>query len=128
MGRLFIGFMDKDLSIIAAPLPEEAVGVGGLWEVKPAQESPEGVEKVVYEIVSIEGQRVSAKVTVTVSASKQTPKDLAATGGGAGEMTIDLGRILPAKGNLAHRLELSETIGGQERTMKTQTYLRIEPN
>ena len=81
-----------------------------------------------YEILSIEGQRVSAKATVTVSASKQTPKGLTATGGGTGEMTIDLGRIMPAKGNLAHRLEMSGSLGGQKPTMKTQTYLRIEPN
>ena len=42
MGGLFMPFMNKDLYIIAAPLPEEAIGVGGQWEVKPAQESSGG--------------------------------------------------------------------------------------
>ena len=121
-------FMDKNLHIIAAPLPEEAIGVGGQWEVKPAQESPEGVEKAVYEILSIEGPRVSAKVTVTVSASRQTPKDLTATGGGTGEMTIDLGRIMPAKGNLALRSWIPVSFAGEKTAMKTQTYLRIDSN
>ena len=128
IARLFLTFMNKDLLLIAAPLPEEAVGVGGEWEVKPAQESPEGVEKAVYEIISIEGQRVSAKVTVTMSPSNQAPKGLTATGGGVGETTIDLGRIMPTKGNLAHRLEGSGPVGGQDRAMKIQTYLRIDPN
>jgi hypothetical protein len=99
--------MSAGLDIIAAPLPEEAIGAGGKWEVKPTEESREGVAKAVYEIVSIEENRVAAKVTATVSASKQTPKDLAITGGGSGEMTIDLGHIMPAKGDLVNRLETS---------------------
>jgi hypothetical protein len=128
MVRMFQAQMSAGLDIIAAPLPEEAVGAGGKWEVKPAEESREGVERAVYEIVSIEEHRVTAKTTVTVSASKQTPKDLAVTGGGSGEMTIDLGHIMPAKGNLVYRVEMSGTDkpGGTNFTLKMQTDLHIE--
>ena len=126
--RLFQTQMSVGLDIIAAPLPEEAVGAGGKWEVRPAEESREGIEKAVYEIVSIEEHRVTTKTTVTVSASKQTPKDLAITGGGSGEMTIDLGHIIPAKGNLVYRVEMCGTDkqGGTNFTLKMQTDLRIE--
>jgi hypothetical protein len=126
--RLFQAQMSAGLDIIAAPLPEEAVGAGGKWEVKPAEESQDSVAKVVCEIVSIEEHRVTAKLTVTVSASKLTPKDLAITGGGSGEMTIDLVHIMPAKGNLVYRVEMSgnDKPGGPNVTLKMQTDLRIE--
>jgi hypothetical protein len=126
--RLFQTQMSVGLDIIAAPLPEEAVGAGGKWEVTPAEESQDSVAKAVYEIVSIGEHRVTAKITVTVPASKQTSKDLAITGGGSGEMTIDLGHIMPAKGNLVYRVEMSQTDkpGGRNVTLKTQTDLRIE--
>jgi hypothetical protein len=126
--RMFQSQMSAGLDIMAAPLPEEAVGAGGKWEVKPAEESQDSVAKVVYEIVSVEEHRVTVKITVTVPASKQSPKDLAITGGGSGEMTIDLGHIMPAKGNLVYRLEMSETEkpGGTNFTLKMQTDLRIE--
>jgi hypothetical protein len=125
---LFQAQMSLGLNIIAVPLPEEAVGAGGKWEVKPAEESRDGVAKVVYEIVSIEEHRVATKITVTVSGSKQTSKDLALTGGGSGEMTIDLGHITPVKGNLVNRLETSgpDGAGGTKLTMKMRTDLRIE--
>ena len=128
IARLFQSQMSAGLDIMAAPLPEEAIGAGGKWEVTPAEESRDGVAKVVYEIVSIEENRVTAKITATVSASKQTPKDLAITGGGSGEMTIDLGHIMPAKGNLVYRLEMSGTdgAGGKKLTMKMGMDLRIE--
>ena len=45
--QLFQAQMSAGLNIIAAPLPEEAIGAGGKWEVKPAEESREGVEKAV---------------------------------------------------------------------------------
>ena len=69
-----------------------------------------------------------AKATATVSATKQTPKDLAVNGGGSGEMTIDLGHIMPAKGNLIYGSEMSgpDGAGWKKLTMKMRTDLRIE--
>ena len=48
-------------------------------------------------------------------------------------MTIDLGRIMPAKGNLALRSWIPVSFAGEKTTMKTltyktQTYLRIDSN
>jgi len=128
--RLFRMKMDEALNIIAAQLPLEAVGAGAKWEVTPAAGSRDEVVTAVYEVVSIEQKRVTARTTVTVSATKQTPKGLAVTGGGSGEMTLDLARIMPAKGNLVYRVEASESdpAGGPkgEFTMKIGTDLRIE--
>jgi hypothetical protein len=128
MVRLFQAQMSAGLDIIAAPLPEEAVGAGGKWEVTPAEESRDEVVKAVYEIVSIEENRVGVRITVTVSGSKQKAKEFATTGGGSGEMTIDLGHIMPAKGNLVYHMEASGTdgAGGKKLTMKLGMELRIE--
>jgi len=43
-------------------------------------------------------------------------------------MTIDLGHIMPAKGNLVYRVEMSGTDkpSGKNVTLKMQTDLRIE--
>jgi len=113
---------------MAPPLPEQEVGIGAKWGIK--EESTE----VVYEIVSMEGRQVAAKVTVTVTESKQTPNKHVMTGGGgsgditSGDITIDLGRILPVKCNLTQRLEMSgaDEPGGRNTTLKARTDIRIE--
>ena len=121
--RLSHGLMYTSLDTMV--LPEEAVGTGGKWEVKPAERSRDGPERAVYEVVSMEKDGVTVKTTSTVSAAKPKAKDSAATGGGgSGEMTIDLARIMPTKGNLVYRMEASgpELPGG----MKMWMDLRIE--
>jgi len=128
--RLFRMQMEEALNIIAAPLPLEAIGAGAKWEVTPAAGSRDEVVKAVYEVVSIERNRVTTKITVTASASKQKSKDFAMTGTGSGEMTMDLARLMPAEGNLVYGMEASESdpAGGPKGkiTMKMRMDLRIE--
>jgi hypothetical protein len=127
IARLFQSQMSAGLDIMAAPLPEEAIGAGGKWEVKPVEESPDGVAKVVYEIVSIEKNRLTAKTTATASELDQKTKAPAMTGRGTGDITIDLGRIMPAKGNLIYRMEGSGPgEAGKKGDMKMRMELRIE--
>ena len=122
--RLFQAQMDAGLHIFAVPLPEESVGAGAKWELRPAEESRDEVERVVYEIVSMEKNRVAVKITFTGSAAKQKTKDFAMTSGGTGEMTIDSAGIMPVEGNLVYRMESPgpDRVGG----MKMQADLHIE--
>ncbi len=121
---LFHGQMHMALDNIV--LPEEAIGAGGKWELR--KESQNSVETTVYEIVSIENNRVTVRTTHTASESTQNTKGRAMTAGGSGEMTIDLTRVVPAKGNLVYRLEGSEPDGpgGTNVIMKMRTEVRIE--
>ncbi len=122
--RMLQGTADMALHNIL--LPEEAIGAGGKWEVR--SESQRGVGTVVYEIASIEENRVTARVASTVSGSNQNAKGPVMTGDGSGEMTIDLARIIPTKANFVYRMDDPQTgqPGGTKPTMKMRMELRIE--
>ncbi len=111
----------------AVVLPKEAVGAGGKWEARPAKESRDEVARVVYKIVSIEQDRLIAKITFTASELDRKTKAPAMTARGTGDITIDLGRIMPAKGNLIYRMEGSgHGEAGKKEDMKMRMELRIE--
>jgi hypothetical protein len=91
-------------------LPEEAVGVGAKWTVSSTDkiESVTINEADTAEIVSIEGDVVTTKLTVAQSGPPQKIEapgmpglKLTAThvsGKGGGEVTFDLGQVMPSKG------------------------------
>ena len=80
-----------------------------------------------YEIVSVEKNRLTAKITFTASELDRKTKAPAMTARGTGDITIDLGRIMPAKGNLIYRMEGSGPgEDGKQGDMKMRMELRIE--
>ena len=93
-----------------------------------------------YQLVSIEGERLTAKSTIIQSAANQKIQNPAMpglkfdlvkmSGNGAGETTIDLAQLLPAKGTVDSHSELSMAMntGAQKQTitMKMDLNLRLE--
>ncbi len=129
--RLLQGQMEVSLTMLTAPLPEEAVGAGGKWEVTMTDRSM-GLAKAVYEIVSMEQERVAAKVTVSISGNPADTTQNPASGKmkieGTGEVTIELTRILPSEGNLTQTMDFGAAGGGpaQGVSARVVTNLRIQ--
>ena len=133
----------KDLvTQLVAPLPEEAVGPGAKWDVKMPLKS-QGItvdQTATYEVVSIEGDRLTIKSTIVQHAANQKIQNPAMptlkmdltkmVGNGSGEHTSDLTHLLPTTGTGKVHSETSMTMnmGGQKQamTMKTDINLRFE--
>ena len=133
----------KDLySQLAAPLPEEAVGVGARWEVKtPIKAQGMTMEQTsTYELTALEGDRFTTKSTVAQRAANQTIQHPALagmkmnvtkmTGKGTGQSTFNLNKLLPTvgTGNVLSEVSMTMNMGGQKQamTMKTDINLKFE--
>lgn len=99
-------------------LPEEAIGPGAKWEVTLAGKAT--VQKLLYELVSVEGSKISVKEAVTLSDQTQKAKGLGMKGKGTGELTIDLARFVPVRGTVSMVME------GTSPGMKVRTDIRME--
>ncbi|MCW5552631.1 MAG: hypothetical protein KIS67_10805 [Verrucomicrobiae bacterium] len=140
--RQALSQLQETWSNIAAQLPEEAVGVGAKWEVRQPLKS-QGMtvnQTATYELLSLDGDRLSTAITMTQSASNQKIQNPAMpqmqldvtklTGSGRGNMTLDLGQVMPLTATLQAQTEmsLSMDMGGQKQrmTMKSGMNLRME--
>ena len=135
--------MRESFSHLAAALPEEAIGAGAKWEVTmPIKTQGMTLEQTaIYELVSLEGERVTVKRTLAQRATNQKIENPMApgmkldvtkmTGTGAGQITFDLAKLLPAEGtmNLRSDMSMSLDMGGQKQAvnMKMDLDMRLEP-
>jgi hypothetical protein len=118
------------------------VGAGAKWEVKMQLKS-QGMtinQTATYELVSIDGERFTAKATIAQQAGNQKIQNPAMpglkldltkmTGNGTGDLNCDLAKILPVDANLDSHSDMSMNmdLGGQKQTinMKMQANLRLE--
>jgi hypothetical protein len=134
--------MRQSFSQLAAALPEEAIGPGAKWEVTmPVKTQGMTIEQTAnYELVSIEGERVTIKSTFAQHAANQKIENPAMqgmkldvtkmAGTGGGEMTLDLAKLLPAEGTNDLRSDYSMALdmGGQKQAMamKIDLNMRVE--
>jgi hypothetical protein len=120
-------------------LPEEAVGAGAKWEVQTVSKS-QGLKvknTQTIELVSVEGDKVSLKISTVQQAGKQTMQNPMVPGGklelaklegsGSGEATLDLGRMLPAKSTAEQQTDMamSMNVGGQSQTMSLKNNVKV---
>lgn len=140
----FVDQIRETISRVVTPLPEEPVGAGAKWEARMPIKS-QGItlnQKETSELASIDGDHGSVKTSVSQTASNQkiqnpmmpgTKVDLAKmSGNGTGEVTFDLGRILPPEASGQFHQEMSMSVaasnGGQKQNlaMKLDLELHIE--
>jgi hypothetical protein len=138
----FIDLLKESLPGLLVPLPEEAVGPGAKWEVKtPIKNQGMAIDQTTtYQLVSVEGDRLTLKDTVEQRASKQKVQipampglafDLTRlTGKGSEDLTLDLGALLPREGasSLVWEAAMEMNVAGQKSalTMKTAQDVRIQ--
>ena len=123
-------------------LPEEAVGVGAKWEVKQQIKS-QGMlidQTSVFELVSMAGDRITAKTTLTQAAENQQITNPAApdmkieliklASTGTGEITTDLRMLTPARAEIKMNNESKMAMGGgdqkTEMSMKMGINIKLE--
>jgi Family of unknown function (DUF6263) len=134
--------MRETFSRLSSPMPAEPIGAGAKWEVKTPIKS-QGMtiqQTATYELVSIEGDRLTLKNTIAQSAAKQKVANPAMPnlkldltemkGEGKGESVADLSRILPSEAvmDLHSEMQMAMNAGGQNQAMilKTDVNARLE--
>jgi hypothetical protein len=131
--------MRESFSSMAAPLPEEAVGPGARWEVRMPIKSQGMVidQTTTFELVSIEGERVTAKRTFSQRAANQKIESPAMPGlkvdvnkmigTGTGQSMFDLGKLLPSEGtmDLHSETDMAMNMGGQKQAISTKLDLNV---
>jgi hypothetical protein len=97
-------------------------------------------ETTTYQVVSIDGERVTTKASIVQSAANQKVENPAMpglkldvtkmSGTGGGDITFQLNQVMPAKVNLnaQSQMDMSLNMGGQKQsmTMKRDQNVRIE--
>ena len=90
-----------------------------------------------YQLVSIDGEHLTAKSTMTQSATHQKIENPAMPGvkvdvnkmigNGTNDVTLDLAKLLPAEGNgeLHSELSMEMNMGGQKQPMDMKMDLKI---
>jgi len=128
------------MSRVASPLPEEPVGAGAKWEIKMPIKS-QGMtlnQTATYELVSLEGDRGSAKTSVTQTASNQkiqnpmmpgTKVDLTKlTGHGTGQLTFDLAQILPPEASVEFHQDMATSTTAVNSSQKQTMDMKMDLN
>jgi hypothetical protein len=136
--KQFVDQMKETMSRVASPLPEEAVGAGAKWETKMPLKS-QGMtlnQTATFNLVSIEGDHCVAKTTVTQTASNQkiqnpvmpgTKVDLTKmTGRGTGEVTFDLGQILPQEAKVEFHQDMATSTTAVNSSQKQTMEMRMD--
>jgi hypothetical protein len=132
--------MKDTFANLSTPFPEEAVGAGAKWELRKTVKS-QGMtisQIETYQLASLEGDRLSAKATVTQSAANQKIQNPAMagvkmdltkmTGKGGGELTLDLAQAMPSAGNLDMHSEMAMSMntGGQKSAMNMKMDINVK--
>jgi len=138
--KQFVDQMKETMSRVASPLPEEPVGAGAKWEIKMPIKS-QGMtlnQTATYELVSLEGDRGSAKTSVTQTASNQkiqnpmmpgTKVDLTKlTGHGTGQLTFDLAQILPPEASVEFHQDMATSTTAVNSSQKQTMDMKMDLN
>jgi hypothetical protein len=129
----------ESFSKAGIPLPEEPVGIGAKWEVKmPIKSQGLAISQTAeYELVSLEGDHLTAKSDLTQTAAKQKFSNPAMPnvkidltkmdGKGTGETVLDLGKILPTESVMDFHSDMSMSVnmGGKPQPMDTKVDVNV---
>jgi hypothetical protein len=131
--------MKDSFSSSANVLPDAAVGAGARWEYKTRLKSG-GItmdQTVHYELVAIEGDKLTLRSTITQSAASQKvlnpmmpglKADLnQLTGAGTGSTTLDLGKVMPLVETLEENTEIimGVNVGQKKQSMDTKMNVKL---
>jgi len=129
--------MDKALSGLAQPVPDEAVGVGAQWET--LSRLPAGgmelVQQTVSEIIAWEGDQVTLRTTVVQSPirmSMDVPEMPGVTASiqrfeseGSGESVLNLGALIPVRAESAMTTDLLLEMNVGDMSQQTGQYMTL---
>jgi len=117
----FIDSLKQSMSQMAAPLPEEPVGVGATWDttINIDQGGMKLTQVAKNKLVSLAGSSLSLAVSLSQTAPKQKLSKNGITvdldsysGSGGGETTLDLMQPVPTKATVKLVSDMHMTSGG----------------
>ncbi len=131
--------MKDSFSQVGVRLPEEAIGLGAKWEVRmPVQSQGMNLDQTTtYELVAVEGERCTAKTTITQRAANQKIESPAMpglkvdltkmVGQGTGDVVFDLTKLAPVDGksDLHTEMNMGLNIGGQKQSMTLKMDMNV---
>lgn len=125
--RQLVDSLKQSMTQIAAPVPEEAVGVGATWETstKITQNGLSIVQSAMNKLTSLKGNKATLAITLTQNA---TPQKIT-TGGmtvdlesyaatGSGNTQLDLAALVPTSAKMKMNSDMKMSSGGQKIGMK----------
>lgn len=135
-----MGELSSQLDNLSTPLPEEPVGVGAKWESRTAVKTAGqySFQKVVAEIVSMEGSTVTLKVTLEQTTPPQTINNPAlpagaevqldnAKGSGTGTQVLHLDSLIPTgETSITSSMSMTVSLAGQSQPMTSETTVKMK--
>ena len=136
--KQMLSSMSSSLESMSMPLPEEAVGGGGKWEVRQAIKSAgaQMFQRISVEVVSVDAQAVTLKMNLEQTIPQQSLTNPALPGStmnvekgaglSAGTQTIRFSGLVPTSevsGSTAMAMTID--MGGQTQKMSIETKLKV---
>ena len=136
--KQMLGSLSGSLESMSMPFPEEAVGVGGKWEVRQAIKSggAQMFQRIQVEVVSVDAQGVTLKTNVEQTIPQQSMSNPALPGatmniekgGGmsAGTTTVRFNSLVPTSESTGSTaMAMAIDMGGQVQKMSVETKLKV---
>jgi hypothetical protein len=134
-----VGELSSQLANLSTALPEEAVGVGAKWESRSAVNTAgqTSFQKIVAEVVSIEGSTVTLKLAIEQTTPPQSITNPAlpagaevhvdsAKGTGTGTQVIHLDSLIPTgETNVVSSMSMTISMAGQTQPMTSENTIKI---
>lgn len=130
--------MREAISTMSAPVPEEAIGVGGSWKVSQNMVQNGMTSKVdyVYTVKALTGEQAELGAVVTTTGvpgpveGGLLPPGASATldsmtGSGGGELTLRFDTIVPVRSKISTDNTSKMTVKAMGRTQKTVTDIKM---
>ena len=134
--------MKETFSTSSTPLPDEAVGPGAKWEYK-TRITTQGMtmsQTITFELVSVDGDRVTLRSTISQNAANQKIQNPAMpglnvdlvklVGSGTGDTVLDLAHILPVSASITEStgISMDMVVGQQKQPMTMNMDIKMDLN
>jgi hypothetical protein len=136
--KQLLGTMSNTLESMSLPFPEEAVGVGGKWEVRQAIKSAgaQTFQRVECEVVSVDAQGVTIKTKIEQTIPQQSITNPALPGAtmnvekgagtSTGTTTMRFNALVPTnETNGTTAMAMAVEMGGQTQRMSVETKMKV---
>jgi hypothetical protein len=136
--KQMLSSMSSSLESMSMPFPEEAIGVGGKWEVRQAIKNAgaQMFQRIQVEVVSVDAQGVTLKTNVEQTIPQQSMSNPALPGatmniekgGGvsAGTTTVRFNSLVPTSESTGSTaMAMTIDMGGQMQKMSVETKLKV---
>lgn len=120
-GRSARSSLERDLSLLVVAFPEEAIGVGGVWEVRRGIEysDVEVRERRRLTLEGLDGDVLTIGVEIEWSTPDAEPGEARVTGTGRGRLDVVLSSPLAVGGELESEMRVVLSVTQGDRTIET---------